>query len=331
MQAQFRRPIVERYPPRMKYKWTLLDAGRLKLDAGSLFGLIPRVVWERDVPIDDKHRITVAHNCLLLEPIGDGPTVVIEAGTGDKLGAKMRKIFDLGPKTVESALAGAGKDPSDIDAVIVTHLHFDHAGGLTRRARDGEDPDWIAPEGESSGDDPHIKLTFPNAEVITQAREWADAEANNSVMTRTYYRDHLEPIKGRVRLIDSPVPFPAHPNRDDLPPTSVDERMTEVLPGIEVFNVPGHTWGQQGVRFHDEGGNPIVFTPDLIPTRWHVGAAYSLAYDVEPYTSMVTKRWFLTEAERAGWTLVLDHDPDEPVVRAVPDGRGWWKLDPVVG
>jgi len=257
----------------MKYKWTLLDAGHILLDAGGMFGLIPRVVWERDVPIDEMHRITVNHNCLLLEPLGDGPTVVIEAGTGDKLGPKMSKIFGLGDKTVETALAGVGKSPADIDAVIVSHLHFDHAGGLTRCARDGEDPDWIAPDGASSGDESRIKLTFPNAEVIVQAREWADAQANNSVMTRTYYRDHLDPIQGRVRLIDSPIPFATHPNRDDLPATGVDERATEVLPGIDVFRTPGHTWGQQAVRFHDEAGDPIVFSADVMRSRWLVAAA----------------------------------------------------------
>jgi glyoxylase-like metal-dependent hydrolase (beta-lactamase superfamily II) len=101
-----------------------------------------------------------------------------------------------------------------------------------------------------------------------------------------------------------------------------------VLPGIRTFLVPGHTWGQQAVLFTDEAGRTVVFTPDLLPTVHHVGAAYSLAYDVEPYTTMLTKRWFLAEAERRDWLLVLDHEPDTPCVRVRADGRGWWRLEP---
>lgn len=312
------------------YEWQLLDAGRIRLDGGGMFGLIPRVVWERTTPPDDKYRITLNHNCLLLR--GPGRTILIEAGTGDKLAEKMSRIFDLDGKHVESAVRSAGVAPAEIDSVIVSHLHFDHAGGLTRRLRDGEEPDWVAPDrASSSGDDPRVKLTFPNAEVITQRQEWHDAIANNSVMTRTYYRDHLEPIRDRVRLIDAPPAFDPgrHPDRTEPPATSVDDRTVEVLPGIEVFSVPGHTWGQQAVRFRDASGGWVVFPGDLIPTAAHVGAPYSLAFDVEPYTSMVTKAWFLEEAVRADWTLVLDHEPGNPVRRAVEDGAGWYTLEPI--
>lgn len=326
-----------------RYRVTLLRAGRLLLDGGGMFGVIPKVVWSRQVECDDRNRIELAHNCLLLERDDDGQAdvpgprrILIETGTGDKLDAKMSKIFGLDGMTSESALRDAGIDPASIDAVIVTHLHFDHAGGLTRRVRDGETADWSAREDEASGDEPGVKLTFPNARVYAQRREWDDAIANDAVMTRTYFRDHLLPLElplsdgsPRLELIDSPPPFPPGrvPHRDELPAEPLGLRETEILPGITVFRVPGHTWGQQAIRFMDASGRTLVFSADLIPTAWHAGSTFSLSYDVEPYTTMVTKRWFLAEAAERAWTLVLDHEPGDPFRRVKPDGKGWWTLE----
>ena len=104
--------------------------------------------------------------------------------------------------------------------------------------------------------------------------------------------------------------------------------MSRVLPGIDVFLVPGHTWGQQAVRFEDVAGRTVVFTPDVMPSVHHLGAAYSLAYDVEPYTSMITKGWLLEAAAERDWLLVLDHEPAAPLQRVAPDGRGWFELRP---
>ncbi|MFI4898689.1 MAG: MBL fold metallo-hydrolase, partial [Phycisphaerales bacterium JB059] len=253
-------------------------------------------------------------------------------------------IFALDGRTVETALGEVGVSPEEIDHVIVSHLHFDHAGGLTRRVREGETADWVATKpGAASGDSPEVKLTFPNAELIVQRREWVDARNNDSVMTRTYYRDHLLPFedeslalpggRARMRLVDSPRPFPTNrkPSREEAPKTSVEERMTEALPGIRVFLAPGHTWGQQAIAFDVGEGETVVFAADLIPTRHHVGAAYSLGYDVEPFTAMVTKRWFLEAAAERGWTLVLDHEPGNPVQRVSRTERGWFELSPVEG
>jgi glyoxylase-like metal-dependent hydrolase (beta-lactamase superfamily II) len=320
------------------YSWRLLRAARFKLDAGSMFGLVPRVVWMRAVPVDDRGRMQVQHNCLLLERSGPAPAegegaspspklLLIETGSGDKMDPRSRDIFEFENRSITDALHEADCRPEDIGAVAVTHLHFDHAGGLTRLSRPGETPDWTGP---GSGPSDHgVKLTFPSAAIFTQAREWDDALANRSVMTRTYFRDHLEPIRERLRLLDSPKPFPigAIVDRNAEPLAPVALRQTPIAPGVSVFLVPGHTWGQQAITFTDTKGRTVVFTPDVMPTVHHLGAAYSLGYDVEPYTSMVSRRWFLEEAARNNWLLVLDHEPGNPVCRVRENTKkGWFDL-----
>jgi glyoxylase-like metal-dependent hydrolase (beta-lactamase superfamily II) len=148
-------------------------------------------------------------------------------------------------------------------------------------------------------------------------------------MTRTYLRENLDPLRDRVKLLDAPAPWPAghRPDKSEPPGISLAERKLEILPGVSVFRVPGHTWGQQAVCFADERGQTVVFVPDLIPTIHHAGAAYNMAYDVEPYISSVTRRWFLEEAARGDWLLVLDHEPGNPCCRVKEDGKGWFKLE----
>jgi len=178
--------------PHRRYRWRLLDAGPLLLDGGGMFGVIPKVVWSRLVEPDDRNRIRIRHNCLLLESAEPDPSlgrrrnIVIETGTGDKLNQKMSTIFGLTGRTVEAAIGEAGASCDAIDDVFVTHLHFDHAGGLTRRPREGETPEWTAPDASAaSGDSRGVVRTFPNATVHVQKLEWDTAIANNAVMTRT--------------------------------------------------------------------------------------------------------------------------------------------------
>lgn len=295
-----------------------------------MFGLIPRTVWSRSVEPDEKGRIRVQHNCLLLE--GGGKRIVIETGTGDKLDDASREIFVMQKRTVCDALHEADCAPESIDFVIVTHLHFDHAGGLTRLARPGEAPDWRGAAGGMTGARPEhgVKRTFPNARVVVQAREWDDALANRSVMTRTYFTDHLEPVREQLLLVDSPAPFPSYqtPDRGQRPLLTFEQRATEVLPGLTVFRAPGHTWGQQAILFTDTSGQEVVFVPDVMPTAAHLGAAYSLGYDVEPYTTMITKSWLLATAAERGWLLVLDHEPGDPLRRVRANSKGWYDLLP---
>lgn len=317
---------------RVRYSWRLLRAGSFRLDGGSMFGLIPRTVWSRSVPVDEKGRITVEHNCLLLE--GGGRLAVVEAGTGDKLDPKSRDLFGMGDRDIRVALHEAGCRCEDVSAVVTTHLHFDHSGGLTRLCGAGEKPDWVGPASGMAGSRPDhgVKLTFPNAKLYTQRREWDDALANRSVMTRTYFRDHLEPLRDRVVLVDSPRPFATGvvPDRDELPMLTVEMRETPLpgLPGVSVLLAPGHTWGQQAIKFEDAAGRTVVFVPDVMPTAAHVGQAYSLAYDVEPYTSCVTRHWLLNDAAERGWLLVLDHEPGHPCFTVKRNDKGWFDLVP---
>ncbi|MEO1129367.1 MAG: MBL fold metallo-hydrolase [Planctomycetota bacterium] len=264
----------------MSWKITLLRAGAFKLDAGCMFGLIPRVVWTRWLEPDEHNRTTLQQNCLLLE--SDARKVIVEVGIGDKFGEKERAMYAMDDRAIHDALREVGCDPADINAVIVSHLHFDHAGGLTRR-----------------GDNGKPILTFPNAEIIVQRQEWEDAIANKSTMHKTYLRDHLtDEVCEHLRLIDG----------EDV-----------VLPDISVLPMPGHTWGQQGVRIRDAGGRTVIFVPDVMPTRHHCRATANLSYDVEPYTSMLSRTKLLERAADEEWVLVLDHEPGHPAFTVHPD------------
>ena len=215
----------------MNWSWNVLQAGSLRLDGGGMFGIIPKTMWSRWSTPDDSNRIDLQTNCLLLQN-GDR-TVLVETGCGDKWTDKERGIYELERRTVVDALRELGVAPEEIDLVVVTHLHFDHAGGLT--TLDGRDP-------TSSEATP--RPVFPNARVIVQSREWEDALANRSTMTRTYLASHLEPVTDLVQAV---------------------EGSTEILPGLRVEPVPGHTAGQQGV-FADTDRGTIAFLGDLIPT-----------------------------------------------------------------
>ncbi|CAN5674121.1 MBL fold metallo-hydrolase [soil metagenome] len=323
-----------------RYTCTLLRAGEFRLDGGSMFGLIPRAIWSRSVSADERGRIAVQHNCLLLERAGatgrDEPKrILIESGTGNKLDAKNREVFALGDRSILDALQEVGCAPESIDAAVVSHLHFDHAGGLTRLARAGETPEWVGPAqsfGAPRGDHGVVR-SFPNAKVHVQRREWEDATApggGRSVMTRTYFADNLEPLRPQLVLHDSQHPYlPGQIiEKREEPLLPLEFRETQIAPGVFAFRVPGHTVAQQAVRFTDARGRMIVFTPDVLPTAAHVGQAYSLAYDVEPYTSSVTRGWFLREATDRGWTLCLDHEPGNPFFTVRENGKGWYELVP---
>jgi glyoxylase-like metal-dependent hydrolase (beta-lactamase superfamily II) len=250
-----------------------------------MFGVVPKAIWSRLSPPDDANRIALQTNCLLLTS-GDH-RVLIETGCGDKWSDKSRRIFGIEERTVVDALREVDTMPDDIDDVIVTHLHFDHAGGLTQLDNERE-----------------AVPVFGRAAVHVQGREWEDALANRSTMTGTYLRTHLDPIADRVQLLDGE---------------------SEILPGIRSLPMPGHTWGQQAVLVDTDQG-VVCFPGDVCPTRHHVGAPYSMGYDMLPFENMQSKRLLLARAAEESWTVVLDHEPAHPVFRVHRSGD-WFDFE----
>jgi len=258
----------------MTWSVKILRAGTMRLDGGGMFGVVPKTMWERLSPPDDQNRILLQTNCLLLEQ--SGTKVLVEAGCGDKWSEKERGIYAIENRTVVHALQEQNVDPSEIDHVVISHLHFDHAGGLTR-LNDG------------------IPVScFPNAIVHVQNQEWKDANENRAVMTRTYLPNHLEPVAAQVQTHTG---------------------CSSVLEGLTVEPAPGHTWGQQSIHVDTADGR-VVFPADVVPTINHAPPAFVMAYDIEPYTAMQTKVNVLSRAAEEGWTLALGHEPGPVLVQA---------------
>jgi len=275
-----------------QWSWQLLRAGSFRLDGGGMFGVVPKTIWSKMVTPDDQNRIPLQTNCLLLD---DGSTkVLIETGFGDKWSDKERGFFNLERRTIVDALREVGVEAVQINHVIVSHLHFDHAAGLTTLDRAG-----------------NAIPAFPNARIHVQRIEWDDALANKSTMTRTYLRNHLDPIALQLNLFDSLL------------------NETEISPGLFVWLAPGHTWGQQAIRFNDDRG-AVAFIGDVLPTIHHAGLAFSLGYDMMPYQSMLTKKTLLQRAAAEGWRLALDHEPGPAIVtvQTHPEHPGQFELHP---
>lgn len=249
----------------------ILSDGVLKLDGGSVFGQVPKVAWESSVVTDRKNRIALGLNCLLLQV--SGKNVLVDTGVGPKENETDKETLGLVPSRLLKGLKGVGLTPKDINAVILTHLHFDHSGGCTRLDRAG-----------------NLVPTFPKATYYVQRSCWEDACNPNERCFATHRQENFIPLE----------------DRDQLELLDGD---TEILPGLNVILTNGHAKGHQMVMF-THGGERIVFLGDLVPTPHHLNLGVISAFDYSPEETLQQKRDILADAERQGWLLVFAHGHD---------------------
>lgn len=259
------------------YTVHFLSGGRFRLDGGAMFGVVPKVLWNRTAPADERNRIRMAMNCLLIE--GDGKRVLVDAGSGTKDDAKFRDIYAIErPEGLIEDLRAAGIAPEQVDTVALTHLHFDHCGGGTSRGEDGV-----------------VRPTFPKAHYLVRRQEWDDAHHANERNRASYLSDNYDPLAQSGQLI-------------------LHAQDIEILPGVWMKNLPGHTLGHQGV-FFDIPGARALYAVDLIPTAAHLPLPFIMGYDLYPMMTLETKRAVLKDAIRENWIILLEHDPDLRAIR----------------
>lgn len=250
----------------------VVSDGRVLLDGGAMFGVVPRSLWEKKMPPDARNRITLALNCLLIRAAGK--RILVETGAGGKLDDKLRGIYGLdGPQLVES-LRDIGVRPEDIDVVINTHLHFDHCGGNTHTEHGKVVP------------------TFPNAKYIVAKGEFEHAMRPTERDRASYFAENYAPLEAAGML-------------------SLVEGDTTVVPGVELIRVPGHTADMQCVKLTGGGKNAFFFS-DLVPTTAHLPLPWIMGYDLYPMTTLENKAQWIPEVVREGWVALFAHDPRIP-------------------
>ena len=280
---------------------TTIAAGSLWLDGGAMFGVVPKPLWSRRTQVDEANRIPLAMRCLLVETAD--ARVLVDTGVGAKESDKFLDIYRVdnpgSPTRLEDSLRAAGVEAADVDVVLSTHLHFDHAGGNTRRDAHGE-----------------VTAAFPNAEYVIGRREWEFAHFDNERVKASYLPDNFDPLdrEGRIRFV---------------------EPGETVVPGIVVRGTPGHTPGHHSVLI-GEGDRKLFYLADLVPTKAHLPLPWIMGYDVEPLVTLESKRGELGRAVAEGWTLAFEHDPDVAWGRPVESTPGRVELvevehDPITG
>lgn len=265
------------------FQLTTISGGRFKLDGGAMLGVVPKPLWSRVFSADEKNRIELGTNCVLLQDRTQN--ILIETGYGSKLSEKERELFasDPGEPLLEN-LASHGLSADAIDTVILSHLHFDHAGGATRRDVAGQ-----------------LVPTFPRATYIAQRAEWEIATADLPELRGSYPLDNLLPLRdsGQLQLVDGDV---------------------EMLPGIRSIVTGGHTTGHMSIAIESEG-ETAVFLGDICPTWKHLRTLWCMAYDVDLLQTRRIKPRVLGEIADNNWLALSDHDNEHAAVYLAHDKR----------
>jgi methylmalonyl-CoA epimerase len=246
-----------------------LSDGLFRMDGGLMFGVVPKTLWSTHAPADERNRVTLAMRPLVVR---GARTMIIDAGLGDKESDEFLDAYGADRRSnLNHALADAGLAPEDIDIVLASHLHFDHAGGFTVRDAAGR-----------------LRPRFPRAQYIVRRGEWEDATHPHSQNTARYLADNYVPLAeaGVLQLVD-----------DDV----------TIMPGVRVRRTGGHSTHHQMVMI-ESGGKTAAFVADLIPTTAHVPDSWIPALDLYPMDSLAAKQMFATEAVAKKTLVFFEHD-----------------------
>lgn len=266
-----------------------LSDGLIRLDGGAMFGIVPKPLWERRSPADDRNRITLGLRPLLVRTGSE--TILIDAGVGDGMTAKDADIYGLDRgRHLDHSLSEAGLTAADIDLVIATHLHFDHVGGFTTRV------------------DGTLRPRFPRARYVINRHEWDDATHPHERNRGSYIADTFVPLleAGVVDFVEHDV---------------------EIRPGIRLERTGGHTMHHQLARLSSDG-RTALYVADLMPTTAHVDEAWIMGYDLYPVDTLTSKKRVLAEAIAGEYVIFFEHDPATSAGVIRLDGRRK-RVDPI--
>jgi glyoxylase-like metal-dependent hydrolase (beta-lactamase superfamily II) len=269
----------------------VVRAGWFRPDAGGFFGVVPKPLWDRFVEPDERGRILCRLNLLLIE--ASGKRILVETGTGARMSEKDRDIKGVEGGDPAEALRAVGEDPASIDFVVLTHLHYDHAGGML---------------GADGGP------AFPNARYVLQRDEAEAAHGDELRLQGIMEVEQLDTIRAAGLL--------AEVNGE-----------VELVPGVRVLRTGGHTRGSQAVligleRPGGRAGDPTeraVLWGDLIPTRWQIPVRWTSAYDDYPIDAIEVRNELVTRAAAEGWWCYFTHDPGEMPIRIEATDRGGFR------
>ena len=252
---------------------TILTDGPYLLDGGAMFGVVPKILWEKRAPANERNQILLGTNIVVARTARH--TVVIETGIGNKLTEKQRAIF-AARQMLQPSFQAAGIKPEQVDVVINTHLHFDHCGGNTVRSPDGS-----------------ILPTFPNARYFAHRGEVEHGHLQLERDAVSYLSDNYDPLiaSGQMTLLDGAA---------------------EIVPGVSVEVYPGHTAHMLAVML-DSGGHRACYISDLIPTSAHLDVTWVMGYDLDPITCIAQRKRFLSRAIPEQWLVLFTHDHHHPM------------------
>jgi glyoxylase-like metal-dependent hydrolase (beta-lactamase superfamily II) len=248
----------------------LLDR-HFRLDGGAMFGVVPKTLWEKRTPADERNRISMAMRPLLVR----GPRLmIVDAGAGEKMEPKLEEIYGFDrSESLDASLTAAGVRDEDVEIVLASHLHFDHAGGFTKKDAAGA----VVPR-------------FPNARYYASRGEYEDATHPHERNRASYFAENYVPL-------------------EDAGVLDFWDEETTIMPGVRVRRTGGHTrWHH--IVYLESGGKTAVFAADLIPTTAHVDTAWIMGYDLYPMDTLAFKRAFLREAIEREYVIFFEHDPN---------------------